>query len=215
MDEPTKEPPKKVKIPKLVRFLGDLVEEVLLIPAKLFFKHLILETPLWSYSMSSSLKSPPEGLKASECKKGKSGAVPLIPYVPPTNLTEKKEGKQIKVKMPDGTNVSMAAFTSGTNKDYLVHVIAVLCIIEKKGIAAEIKAAWLAITAVRKEMVPFFQFLPNKSKEAKTRCLASLDQFKDILKAKKVTEIAVTSQAYEMFRLFVVGNQQTQWDKIV
>jgi hypothetical protein len=28
------------------------------------------------------------------------------------------------VKMPDGTNFSMAAFTSGTNKDYLVHVIA-------------------------------------------------------------------------------------------
>jgi hypothetical protein len=38
-------------------------------------------------------------------------------------------------------------------------------------------------------------------------CLASLEQFKGILKAKKGTAIAVTGQAYEMFRLFVVGDQ--------
>jgi hypothetical protein len=114
-DESTKEPPKKVKIPKLIRFQGDLVEEVLRVPAKSFFKRLILETPLWSYSMSSSLKSPPEGLKASKCEKGKLGARPPIPYAPPTNLIKKQEGEQIKVKMPDGTNFSMAAFTSGTN----------------------------------------------------------------------------------------------------
>jgi hypothetical protein len=112
--------------------------------------------------------------------------------------------------MPDGTNFSMAAFTSGTNKDYHVHVIAVLHIIEKKGMVAEIKVAWLVITAVRKDMAPYFQFPPDESKEAKTHCLASLDQFKDIFKAKKVTAIAVTSQAYKMFRLFIIGDQRTQ-----
>jgi hypothetical protein len=48
----------------------------------------------------------------------------------------------------------MATFTSGSNKDYLVHVIAILRIIKKKGLAAEIKAAWLAIRDVRKEMAP-------------------------------------------------------------
>ncbi len=214
-DEPTKEPPKKGKIPKLVRFQEDLVEEALRIPAKLSFKHLILETLLWSYSRSSSLKSPPDGLKASECKKGKLGAQPPIPYVPPTDLIKKQEGEQIKVKMPDGTNFSMAAFMSGTNEDYLAHVIAVLCIIKKKGMAVEIKAAWLATPAVRKEMMPFLQVPPNKSEEAKKLCLASLEQFKGILKAKKGTAIAVTGQAYKMFRLFVIGDQQTQWDKIV
>jgi hypothetical protein len=119
-------PLKKVKIPRLVRFQGDLVEEVLCVPAKSSFKCLILKTPLWLYSMSSSLKSPPEGLKALECKKGKSGARPPILYVSPTDLIKKHEGKQIKVKMPNGTNFCMVAFTSGTNKDYLVHVIAVL-----------------------------------------------------------------------------------------
>jgi hypothetical protein len=165
--------------------------------------------------MSSSLKSPPEGLKALECEKGKLGARPPIPYVPPTNLIKKREGEQIKVKMPDGTNFGMAAFTSGTNEDYLVHVIAVLRIIKKKGLAAKIKADWLAIHDIRKEMAPYFEFPPDGSKEAKKLRRNSLNEFKEILKAKIVTAIAETQNAYEMFRLFVLSDQQTQWDKIV
>ena len=164
--------------------------------------------------MNSNAKSPPEGLKASKAENWKSGARPPIPYVPPNNLIEKREGEKIKVKMPDGTNFYMAAFTSGTNKDYLIHAIAVLWIIEKKGMAEEIKAAWLALPAVRKEMAPFLQILPDESKEAKNLCKASMEQFKGILKAKKGTAIAVTSQAYEMFRLFIIGDQRTRWDKI-
>ncbi len=117
--------------------------------------------------------------------------------------------------MPDGTNFGMAAFTSGTNKDYLVHIITVQRIIKKKGLAAKIKAAWLAIRDVREEMAPYFVFPPNESKEAKKLRHDSLNKFKEILKAKKVTAIAETQKAYEMFCLFVAGNQQTQWDKTV
>jgi hypothetical protein len=51
--------------------------------------------------------------------------------------------------MPDGTNFQMAAFTYGTIKDYLVHVIAIL-IIKQKGMASEIKVAWDAILKVRR-----------------------------------------------------------------
>jgi hypothetical protein len=55
----------------------------------------------------------------------------------------------------------------------------------------------------------------GETKEAKKLHLASIEQFKGILKAKRGTPAAVTTQAYEMFRLFVVGNQLTHWDKIV
>jgi hypothetical protein len=77
----------------------------------------------------SSTKSLIEGLKVSEAKNGRPGVRPPIPYVPLTDLIKKREGEQIKVKMPDGTNFAMAAFVSGTSEDYLVHVIAVLRII--------------------------------------------------------------------------------------
>jgi hypothetical protein len=82
--------------------------------------------------MSSNLKSPPEGLKPSECKKGKSVFRPPIQYVLPLDLIKKWETEQIKVKMLDGTNFGMATFAYGTNEDYLVHVIAILRIIKKR-----------------------------------------------------------------------------------
>jgi hypothetical protein len=142
--------------------------------------------------MSSILKSPPEGLKALECKKEKSVAQPPILYVPPTNLIKKQEAKQIKVKMPNGTNFGMAAFTYGTNEDYLVHVIAVLQIIEEKGLASEIKEAWDAILEVRREMKPYFQFPKDETEAAKELCKQTLSEYKKILKAKKVFAVIET-----------------------
>jgi hypothetical protein len=58
--------------------------------------------------------------------------------------------------MPNGTNFGMAAFAYGTYDDYLVHIISVLRIIEKKGLLSEIKVAWDAILEVRREMKPYF-----------------------------------------------------------
>ena len=149
--------------------------------------------------MSFNFKSPPEGLKNLECKKGKSVAQPPIPYVPPTNLSKKQDAEQIKVKMPDGTNFGMAAFMYGTNEDYLVHVIAVLQIIKKKGLASEIKVAWDAILKVRREMKPYFQFPEDKTEAAKELWKQTLSKYKEILKAKKVFMVAKTQKAFEMF----------------
>ncbi len=53
--------------------------------------------------MSSSLKSPLEGLNNAECKKGTLPVRPPIPYVPPTDLHEKRETEQIKVELPNRT----------------------------------------------------------------------------------------------------------------
>ncbi len=104
---------------------------------------------------------------------------------------------------------------SGTNEDYIFHVIAVLRIIEKKGLVSEIKEAWDAILEVRRKMKPYFNFPKDNTEEAKELWKQTLAKFKEILKAKKVIAIAESQKAYKIFRLFVVGNQQTQWDKIV
>ncbi len=57
----------QVKILRLVMFQADPLCGILQTPPKSSFKHLILETLLWQCPMSSSLKSPPEGLKNAEC----------------------------------------------------------------------------------------------------------------------------------------------------
>jgi hypothetical protein len=117
--------------------------------------------------MSTNLKSPPEGLKNVECKKGTLLVRPPILYVPLTDLHEKQETEQIKVELLDGTKFQMPTYSSGNNKEYLVHVITVLHLIEQKGTAAEVKEAFAAAVAVRKEMNPFFNFPEDKTVVAK------------------------------------------------
>jgi hypothetical protein len=84
--------------------------------------------------MSTSLKSP-ERLKDTECKKGQLSHRPPIPYVPVVdNITPKEEPQIFKIKLPDASHLSMSIYARGNNKEYLVHIVAVLQVIEQKGL---------------------------------------------------------------------------------
>ncbi len=155
--------------------------------------------------MSSNLKSPPEGLKNADCKKGTPPVRPPITYVPPTDLLEKQEMEQIKVELPDGTKFQMPTYGSGSNKEYLVHVIAVLQLVEQKGTAAKVKEAFTALVAVRKEMSPFFNFPEDETVAKKEARKKKLSKLKESLKAKKSFAVEQAQKAYELFRCFVVG----------
>ncbi len=84
--------------------------------------------------MSTSLESP-DGLKDAKCKKGQLSHRPPIPYVPVIDIVMPKEEPQIfKIKLPDASNLSMPIYSSENNKEYLVHIVAVLQVIEQKGL---------------------------------------------------------------------------------
>ncbi len=119
------------------------------------------------------------------------------------------------MERPDGTKFQMLTYSSGNNEEYLVHVIAVLRLVEQKGTAAEVKEAFAALVKVRKEMSPFSNFpedeTPSK-KEARKKKLANLNKS---LKAKKTFAVDQAQKAYKLFHCFVVGKARTQWDRIV
>ncbi len=108
--------------------------------------------------MSVPLKSP-EGLKDSECKKGNLSHRPPIPYVPPTDLlpaTSKIE--TIKIKVADGSTVNMTIFSVGSPEEYLSHIVAVLGLIDRKGLREqsttfyeEMKNANTALIALKRK----------------------------------------------------------------
>ena len=109
------------------------------------------------------------------------------------------------MELPDGTKFQMPTYGSGNNEEYLVHVIAVLRLIEQKGTAAEVKEALAVLVKVRKEMSPFFNFPEDKTpaeKEAWKKKLANLNKS---LKAKKSFAIDQARKAYKLFCCFVVG----------
>jgi hypothetical protein len=84
--------------------------------------------------MNTSLKSP-DGLKNAECEKGQLSHRPPIPYVPVVDiLTPKEETQLFKVKLPDASHLSMPIYSHGNNKEYLAHIVAVLRIIDQRGL---------------------------------------------------------------------------------
>jgi hypothetical protein len=88
------------------------------------FKTLLLGTGLWHHAkMSTSLKSP-DGLKDAECKKGQLSHRLPIPYIPVVDIvTPKEEPQVLKIKLPDGSHLSMPIYSRGNNEEYLVTLL--------------------------------------------------------------------------------------------
>jgi hypothetical protein len=86
----------------------------------------------------SSTKST-ESLKDSECEKGQLAIWPPISYVPPTDLHSSTESEIIKVKLPDGTTVSVKAFSSGNNEENILHWAAILRLFDQKGLKLDVE----------------------------------------------------------------------------
>jgi hypothetical protein len=101
--------------------------------------------------MSTSLKSP-DGLKDAECKKGQLSHWPPIPYVLVVDIVAPKEEPQIfKIKLPDASHLSMPIYSHGNNKEYLMHIVAVLRVIKQKKLSK--KCQVLAKAVVRRSEV--------------------------------------------------------------
>jgi hypothetical protein len=83
--------------------------------------------------MSTFLKSP-DGLKDAECEKGQLSHWPPILYVPVEDIVTPKEEPQVfKInKLPDASHRSMPIYSRGNNEEYLMHIVAVLQVIEQK-----------------------------------------------------------------------------------
>jgi hypothetical protein len=99
------------------------------------FKKLLLDTGLWQHAkMNTSLKSP-DGLKDAECEKGQLSHWLPIPYIPVVDIVMPKEEPQVfKIKLPDASHLSMHIYSHGNNEEYLAHIVAVLQVIEQKGL---------------------------------------------------------------------------------
>jgi hypothetical protein len=117
--------------------------------------------------------------------------------------------------LPNGTKFQMPTYRTGNNKEYLVHIIAILRLVELKGTAAKVKEAFAAFVAVGKEMSPLLEFPDDKTTTKKEARKKKLNNLKEALKAKKDVAIKKPQKAYKLFHCFIVGKARTNWDRIM
>jgi hypothetical protein len=166
--------------------------------------------------MSTSLKSP-DGLKDAECEKGQLSHWPPIPYVPVVDIVTPREDPQVfRIKLPDASHLSMPIYSCGNNNEYLAHIVAVLQVIEQKGLTK--KCQVLAKAVARQS-----EALKNLQEAAESRDTVStsvdatarkvkIEQTSQILQEAQKAHDKAIAKTYEQLRNLLSGNAQSQWD---
>ncbi len=168
--------------------------------------------------MSTSVKSP-DGLKDAECGKGQLSHQPPIPYIPAIDIvTPKKEPQLYKVKLPDASHLSILIYTRGNNEEYLAHVVAVLHIIEQKGLPKECRV-------LAKAVVRWSEALKNLQEAAEsqdtistsvdvTTCQVEIEQTSQMLQEAQKAHNKAIAETYKQLRNLLSGDAQSQWDRV-
>jgi hypothetical protein len=165
---------------------------------------------------TGSTKSPAEGLKDSECERGVITTRPPISYVAAVDPYEKAEKTKIKTRLPDGTNYQMVPFRSGTNKDYVNHLIAMIPLVEQKDLVKLVEVAFEAVKEVEDKIGPLQKKLNmSKSQHEKDNLQKLIDQAEKLLEQNEKTALKEIVKAYELICTYFVGEACTQWDKVV
>ncbi len=168
--------------------------------------------------MSTSLKSP-DGLKDAECKKEQLSHRPPILYIPVVDIVTPKEEPQVfKIKLPDASHLSMPIYSRGDNEEYLAHIVAVLQVIEQKGLPKECRV--LAKAVARRSKA-----LKNLQEAAESRDTISMsvdttarkveiEQTNQMLQEAQKAHDKAIAKSYKHLRNLLSGDAQSQWDCI-
>jgi hypothetical protein len=133
-------------------------------------------------------------------------------------VTPKEEPQVLKVKLPNASHISVSIYSHGNNKEYLAHIVAVLRIIEQKGLPK--KCQVLAKAAVKQSKA--LESLQEASESRDTISMSiditarkvEIEQTASMLQeAQKAHKKAVT-KSYEQLRNLLPGNAQSQWDRV-
>ena len=129
---------------------------------------------------------------------------------------EKVEKTKIKTRLPDGTHYQMVPFCSGTNEEYLNHLIAMIRLLEQKDLEKLVAVAFAAVKEVEDKIGLLHKKLNmSKSQQEKDNLQKLIDQAEKLLKQIKKTALKEIVKAYELIRTYFVDEARTQWDKVV
>jgi hypothetical protein len=163
--------------------------------------------------MITSLKSP-DRLKDAECKKGQLSHWPPIPYVPVVDIVTPKEDPQVfKIKLPDASHLSMPICSRGNKEEYLAHIVAVLQVIEQKGLP---KKCWVLAKAVAR----WSEALKNLQEATESRDTIStsvdvtahkvkIEQTNQMLQEAQKAHDKAIAESYKQLRNLLSGNAQS------
>jgi hypothetical protein len=168
--------------------------------------------------MTTTLKSP-DGLKNVECVKGQLSNRPPIPYVPEVDIiTPKEEPHVFKVKLPDESHLSMPIYSRGKNKEYLAHIVAVLQIIDQKGLPKKCRIFTKAIVRWSEALKNLQEAMGSQDTVSTnidvTACKVETEQTQQMLQEAQKAHDKAIAMMNKQLRNLLSGDAQSQWDHV-
>jgi hypothetical protein len=166
--------------------------------------------------MSTNLKST-DMSKDAKCKKGQLSQWPPIPYVPVVDVvTPKEDPAVLKVKLPNDSHISVPIFSRGNNEEYIAHIVAVLRIVEQKGL---LKKCRVYPKAVAKQQAALKNLQEASESQDTvltsfdiTACKVEIEQTTQMLQESQRAHDKAIAESYKQLRNLLSGDAQSQWD---
>jgi hypothetical protein len=144
------------------------------------FKRLMLSMPLCRRLIiaSMSIKSTPENLKDTDCKKGYVAQQPPIPYMPVTSLLKTSTSAElIKVKLiAAGNLICLEVFEDGNHNRYLKHLMTLQQLMATKGVEEKLLLATRELGDKNKILKTLRKLRTRETREAKEHHLLKVSK---------------------------------------
>jgi hypothetical protein len=155
-------------------------------------------------------------LKDTECEKGQLAQRPPIQYVPVVDLVTPKEDPAVfKVKLPDDSHISVPIFSHGNNEEYIAHIVAVLRIIEHKGLHKKCRMYAKAVVKWQAALKNLQEALePQVTSVDVAARKVEIEQTSQMLQEAPQSHDKAIAESYEQLRNLLSGDAQSQWDRV-
>jgi hypothetical protein len=122
------------------------------------------------------------------------------------------------VKLPDPSHLSMPIYSRENNKEYLAHIIAVLRIINQKGLPEKCRTLAKAVERWSEALQNLQEAVDSRktilTSVDVTARKVEIDQTQQMLQEAQKAHNKAIAKTYEQLRNLLSGDAQSQWDSV-
>ncbi len=124
----------------------------------------------------------------------------------------------LKVKLPNDSHISIPIFSRGNNEEYIAHIVAVLRIVEQKGLPKKYRVYAKAVAKRQAALKNLQEALEPQDAVLTsvdiTACKVEIEQTTQMLQEAQRAHDKLIAKSYEQLRNLLSGDTQSQWDCI-
>ncbi len=131
-------------------------------------------------------------------------------------VTPKEDPQVFKIKLLNASHLSMPIYSRGNNEEYLMHIVAVLRVIQQKGLPKKCRVLAKAVARWSKALKNLQEAAESWDTVSTSvdvmACKVEIEQTSQMLQESQKAHDKAIAKSYEQLRNLLSSNAQSQWD---